>query len=262
MDLADFIYVIRRWIWLLIPVVLVVVVYSVYSGIRSQPAYNSEATIVIGLSQIAASGTGGFNIANSGDRLGATYSELVTAQPVMEKALAKAGLDWRPDTLRSMVSTSVTKNTPVFKVDVVDTDSQRAQTLVNAVAESLVEYIQDVSKTGADDARTVLMGELTRVDKDLAAAKASNSGADEARINSLQDSKATILIEYATLLDQQTNAGDIRLVNPADSSTKTGISLGQRVAIGLAIGLIVGILLEFVAEAISSAVGTAENDDY
>ncbi|MHB1270927.1 MAG: YveK family protein [Thermoleophilia bacterium] len=262
MDLVDFISVIRRWIWLLIPVVLLVVGYTAYSGIRSQTAYNSEATIVIGLSQIAASSTGGFSIANSGDRIGATYSELVTARPVMEKALAKAGLDWHPDTLRSKVSTNVTKNTPVFKVDVVDTDPQRTQTLANAVAESFVEYIQDVSTSGADDARKVVMGELTRVDTELASARAANSGANEARINSLQDSKATILKQYATLLDQQTHAGDIRVANPADSSTRTGTSLGQRIAIGLAAGLIVGILLEFIAEAISGAVGTVENDEY
>lgn len=259
MNLADFIAVIRKWKWILLPVVIIVTAFSIYNGSRSPSAYTSEASVAIGVSQIASGTPQGIGLANSADRIGATYAELVTARPVMEKALVKAGLNWDPGVLSSMVTSAPVKNSTVINIDVIDSEPQRATLLANSVGDAFVDYIQETSKNGTIAGRDLLLSEMTQIDKDLAAAQSPNSGADTALISSLQDRKQTILQQYSTLLEQQMNGGDIRVTSPANFAGKTGMPLTQKVAIGFAISLIVGIFLEFVAEALQNALRTTQS---
>jgi len=252
MDLVEFIGVIRKWKWLVLAVIVVVTAYVLATNIRSQNNYSSDATVVAGLSQMASTSTLGLAIAASGDRISATYSELVTAQPVMEKALDRAGLDWPTSRLESMVSSSLTKNTPVLRISVVDTDPNRAVLLTNAVADSFVEYIRSVSTSGIEDAENLVLGQLSDVDRRLADASAAPQ-VDNVLVKTLQDQHDNLLKEYQGLLDQQAHASDVRVVDPAYNSYLVGTPFTQRVAFGFVISVVAGIVVAFLAEAVQKS---------
>lgn len=254
MDLVDFIGVIRKWKWLVLPIVLLVTGYTIVTGTRSPATYRAEAMVVAGLSQIASSSSGGISIAQSGERIGATYAELVTAQPVLEKAIEKAGLDWQPTLLRGIIATEIPRNTPVLKVSVTDSDPARAQLLANSVAEAFVEYIQDVSTVGGDAAKGILTSELDSIEKDIVDYQTGAIKLTEAQNRALQDRRDTVLREYTDLLDQQARAGDVRVANPADDVERTGSTTLQRALIAFGISLVAGVALAFVAEGISKSV--------
>jgi capsular polysaccharide biosynthesis protein len=253
MDLIEFIGVIRGWKWLVLAVIVVVTSYTVFSSARTPASYSAEATVVAGLSQITSSSTLGISMAQSGERISGTYAELVNAQPVIEKALEKAGLDWSIASLRPLVSATTTKNTPVMRIKVVDSDADRAKLLANSVSDAFVEYIKDVSKTSILEAQAETIKQLNDVNKELAALTASSPG-DAGLIRAVQDRRDSILKEYQSLLDQRSHAGDVRVVDPAETVSQTGMPPSQRVTIGFVISLVAGIVLAFIAEAVRKSV--------
>lgn len=249
MELSEVIGVIRRWKWLVLPVVVLVTGYTIYSGLQSKPSYNAEATVVSGFSQIAEGGNNSINVVQSGERVGLTYAELITTQPVLESALKKAGLDWNPSTLAGIISVTPVKSTSILKIDVTDTDGDQAVLLANSVADAFVDYVKDTAKNGNAASVAAVTDDLNSVEAQLASAKASPAQ-DQGKINALQDRRDEILKEYQALLDQDIQSGDIMVANPADFAQAGGIQLGQRIAIGFVISLVAGIVLAFIAEAV------------
>ncbi len=249
MDLVEFIGIIRKWKWMVLVVVVVVTAYLVVSVIRSPASYVAEAKVMPGLTQIASSNVAGVSLAQGGERVGDVYAELVTSQPVMQAALDKAGLGWPVERLRTLVSSSVAPNTPVIKIDVSDSDSQQAKLLANSVANAFVDYIKDASNSGAANAQGVVLKQLNDVNTQISAQNAKTQP-DESMIKALQDRRDLIVKEYQDLLDQQANAADIRVVDPATTYSGSGMSGTQKVAIGLIISVVAGIVLAFVAEAV------------
>lgn len=249
MDLVEFVGVIRRWIWLVIAVVVVVTGYTTITSLRTQASYTADTSVIVGLSELSSSSLLGISILQNADRISSTFAELVGTEPVMEKALAKAGLDWPFARLQSMVSTTTTKNTPTLQISVVDSDESRAKLLANSVSEAFVEYIKETSENASSEAQAETLRQLNDVNEELAA-QGGTPSADTAMVNALQDRRDTILNEYENLLNQQAHAGDVRVIESAHSVSRAGISTAQKIGISLAISLVAGILLAFIAEAV------------
>jgi len=249
MDLVEFIGVIKRWIWLVIAVVVVVTGYTGFVVLRTPASYNADTTVIIGLSEITSSSLLGISITQNAERLTSTYAELVSTQPVMEKSLEKAGLDWPVTTLQSMVYTATTKNTPSLQISVVDSDANRAKLLANSVSEAFVEYIKETGKNSALEAQAETLRQLNDVNKKIAALGATPS-VDVAIYKALQDRRDTILNEYENLLNQQAHAGDVRVIDSAYTVSRAGMSTTQKIAISFVISLVAGIVLAFIAEAV------------
>lgn len=252
MELSEVIGVIRRWKWLVLPVVVLVTGYVIYSGLQSKTSYSAEATVVSGFSQIAEGGNNSINVVQSGERVGLTYAELVTTQPVLQSALNKAGLDWDPGTLGGMITVTPVKSTSVLRIGVTDTDSDQAVLLANSVANAFVDYVKDTAKNGNAASVAAVTDGLNSVEAKLAAAKASPAP-DQGKINALLDRRDEILKQYQGLLDQSIQSGDIMVANPADVAQAGGIRLGERIAIGFTISLVAGIVLAFIAEGVRKA---------
>lgn len=249
MDLVEFIGVIKRWIWLIIAIVVVVTGYTGYKAYSAPVSYIADTTVMVGLNEIASSSLLGISIAQNGDRLTGAYSELVSTRPVMEKALGKAGLDWPITRLQSMVSSEIKKSTPSLQIFVVDSDENRTILLANTVSEAFVEYIRETSKNASLEAQAETLRQLNDVNKELAVLGATPS-ADAAKVKALQDRRESILNEYEKLLNQQTHAVDLRIIDSAYTVSRAGTSASQRIAISFAISLVAGIVLAFIAEAV------------
>lgn len=261
MDLVEFVGVIKRWIWLVIAVVIVVTGYSTFVSLRAPKNYSAVSIVMIGFSEISSSSLLGISIVQNAERLSSTYAEMVTTQPVMEKGLEKAGLDWPFARLQSMVSTATTKNTPSLQITVVDSDENRAKLLANSVSEAFVEYIRETGRNSALEAQAETLSQLDDVNKELADLGATPS-ADAAIVNALQDRRDTILNEYENLLNQQAHAGDIRIIDSAYTVTRTGMSATQRIAISFVVSLVAGIILAFIAEAIRKSLQETPEEQF
>ncbi len=249
MDLVEFIGVIKRWKWMVLAVIVVVTAYVIFSSTRSQSSYEADTTLVAGLSQITSSGSQGVNIAASGQGISATFVELVTADPVMQKALQVAKLNWSTTRLRSEVSASNTQDTPVLSITVTDTDPGRAQLLANSVSNAFVGYISDVSKTSFQDAQNEMTNQLQDVEKQINQQN-SSPNVDTSTVKALQDRRDAIAKDYESLISQETDAGDVRVTSAADTYQRVGMANTEKIAIALVIGLIGGIVLAFISESV------------
>ncbi len=254
MELTEFIGVIRKWKWLILPIVLVATVYTALVSLRGQESYSAETMIVVGLSKIASSSTDALNLSLSGKQIGSTYSELITTEEVMQRALDKAGLDWQPQMLSGKVSVDLPPNTSVMKVTVTDSDLDRALLLTTAVSEAFIEYIEEASGLGFESAKAAVQDEIASVEADIAALPADDSPTTLAQSRALQVRRESAIKKYEQLLDQQAQAVELEILNPSRSYSVVKPNLTQRTLIAFGISLIVAIALAFLAEAIQKAV--------
>src|SRR3989304_9548766 len=115
MELSEFIGVIRKWKWLVIPIVVLVTGFTFITGIRGKTTYRAETNVVVGLSELTTPGGGGY-LALNAPKIGSTMRELVTTEPVIQKALEIAELDWSQAVLSGMVATELPKDSAVMKI--------------------------------------------------------------------------------------------------------------------------------------------------
>lgn len=252
MELAEFINLLRKWKWLMLAIVAVVGVVTAVTSSLSATSYRSEATLVIGLSQITATSNSGLGIAQSGERISTTYAELVSSREVMEEAIKSAGLDMSPDALAGRVSAEAVKTTPVLKIAVTDTDPDRAILLTNEVARSFVSYIQSINTRQLEESQYLLDQELAEIEQALGEQTALPAP-DAAEVEALQVRRAIVIDQIEALLGQQLTAIDLRISDDANSAAPIGVQRTQRMVIGIAISLIAAIAAAFVAEAVQGA---------
>lgn len=257
MELVDFIRVVIRWKWLVLTLVFIFTGYSFFSAVRSQEKYRAEATIVTGLSQISLLATGGsdigsIDIANHGDNIAATYAEIITSQPVLSRALKQTGLDLPAEALKGKIHTSISKDTPVLKVSVEDTDAERAIVLANALSETFVQYIKDTGQATLDSAKYRISQELTSVQNEIYVEQEADES-NSTKMKVLQDKRDLLLGEYNDVLKLELRAGDMNVVDPANSSKVVETKTNQKAMIVFLAGMMVAGMAAFVAEGVSRA---------
>lgn len=253
MDLVDFVNVLRKWKWLLIAVAVIIAAAISATGLRSVKQYTAESSVIVGLNEIAQGNANGISLAQSGDRIATTYSELVKSPEVMKDALQKAGLNWRQETLEAKITTSVVKDTSVMTIDVTDSDAKTAETLSNDTAQAFTDYINNINKQASDQNMSTLTQELTDTENQIKAASGA-SQPDQGKIGALQDRRDVILKDMESTLDLYTNASNVKVLATADTSAPVGVQASQRIELGLIIGLVAGIVAAFIAEGVNKAV--------
>ncbi|MBE0428970.1 MAG: hypothetical protein IBX61_03755 [Thermoleophilia bacterium] len=252
MDLAEFFGVIRKWKWLILAVIVVATAYAGVSGARSTQMYQAESTLVVGLSQIASATGSGISLAQSGDRIGATYAELVTGNEVMENALGKANLNWNPNVLKARTATESIRNTSVLKIAVTDSDPVRVQVLANAVAESFVDYLKEASQDAIEQTAEMLTDDLADIGDEISSLSAAQPAGDQGKLRALQDRRDAILEGLENLQEQKAASTDVRIADEATLSRAVGVPMTQRILIGFMISVFAGSMLAFVTEAVIS----------
>lgn len=252
MELAEFINVLRRWKWLMLGIMAVVVLLTLVTSSLASTSYRSEATLVIGLSQITATSNSGLGIAQAGERISTTYAELVGSREVMEAAIRDSGVDMTPEALAGRVSAEAVKTTPVLKIAVSDSDPAQATLLTNAVARSFISYIQAINARQLEESEYLLDQELAEIEKRLNEQSALPEP-DAAEIEALQTRRIIVTDQIEALLGQQLTAIDLRISDEASNAAPVGVQRTQRVVIGLAISLFAAIAAAFIADAVQGA---------
>lgn len=250
MELSEFIGVIRKWKWLVIPVVILVTGFTYYTGMRADTTYQAQTIVVVGLSQMTSPGGAGYLVVNA-PKIGTTFRELVTTEPVMKKSLENAGLDWNQATLSSMITTELPKDSTIMKIIVTDTDPLRAKHIADTVADAFIQYIKEINEASFESSRKIMLEDMAKNDSELAAATAAGTTDGGSRIRTLQQAQAALQTKYNDLLNERSRSGDIRVVQPASPYRLVGVQAEQRTIIAFVVSLIAAIALAFIAEAIS-----------
>lgn len=257
MSLAEFIGVVLKWKWIVIPIIIVVTGYTIITSTRSQTSYEAEVMVIPGLSRMVASSIEGSGSAGVREAISVSLSELLYTEPVMEKALEKSGSDISIRALKGKVSVETAKDTPIFRIIVTDREPETAQVLADAVAESLIEYTQEASNNDIEANRSVISGELAVIEAQLASAESEGS-IDEGEIQGLQSMRSLLLQEYQLLVTGLVAAGDIQVEKAAVSYQAIGTPVTTRVMVAFIISLVAAITIAFVAEGASKAIRRGE----
>lgn len=250
MTLVEFINVLRRWIWLIIAVVIIVSGVTAFETLRSPKSYRGEALLVPGITQITSTNTDSANYVRVGGELAATYAEIVSVQDVMESALEKTGLDWSADSLKSRIAAEASVDAPVFRIYATDSDPGRAVLLTNAVADAFVEYIEEIKDQQYDEAKEEILAEIAEIEGKLADSENGTAPLPPEVVRALGQEREKILNSYNELLNAQVSATDVKVVDPAKTATEVGINSIQTIILAIVAAVISSIIIAFIAEGI------------
>jgi len=201
----------RRWWWALLLVPLLAGATAWWFSSQQKPTYNATATLFVD------SATDSSNDVQAAKLLSKTYANLVASEPVLEKAVAKLGLQQSPAALRPRISARNLLDTQIIEVSANDPDASTAASVANATAEAFAEWVAAQDSVNIEDSRRLLEQSLDEarvaVDQTAAELAAVRGGAgtptplDEARIATLVASLEQYQDEYNTLREREATLG-------------------------------------------------------
>ena len=245
------------WWWLLtiLAVVGASIGYAVATTMDS--VYRASSTLIVGrpltdpeVSQEAI---------DAGQRLAATYADIVNRQPVLQEAANQVGLSESWETLRDQVDASILGGeSPLIQIEVLASSPTLATSLSNAINEQLIA-LSPTSTTFVDVANVEsfvatrlegiqqdiarLEGQIVSLRSQLPADAALQSrirrhiNTNEARILSLQNN-------YASMLGFVTGRGASNVIEvleqPGASPDPVAPNVGAMVVMGALLGLLIG----------------------
>jgi non-specific protein-tyrosine kinase len=206
LDLRQLFGYARRWWWLLL--LLPLFAGGAVAGIsaRQQPRYAATATLLINPAP-AASGHD-LNVINAGQRLAATYQQLVVTEPVLIPVIEQLRLPDDVEALKRKVSAVAAHDTQLLRISASDTDPVVAADLANTVAEQFATFIQQQALASVSPSRSTLQSLIDDAQRQLIDVRAQiqslevDDAADAAKLDPLRARARQLEQSYADLLMQ------------------------------------------------------------
>lgn len=201
----------RRWWWLLLLGPIVAGMTAYWATSRQQDLYSARATMIINPAQ---SGQGQeLTGLQAGERLGATYEQMVETDPVLTQVITDLGLTLTLGELRANVSASAITGTQLLRVSVSDTDPQRAADIANAVARVISGFVATQGATLTSASREALESQIAASEAQIATLNTqiqnlegdpnAAGGEIQAQVASLRVSLNQLQASYGDLLVQR-----------------------------------------------------------
>lgn len=128
----------RTWFWFILLATLVGGVVAFIASSIVPPTYASQATILVSpLPRVVQISIGDIDITRAA---AATFSELATTRPVLERAIRRSDVNTDVASLQKGVSTRVPVGTSLLEITVTAKSADDAADLANAIAAELVAY--------------------------------------------------------------------------------------------------------------------------
>jgi capsular polysaccharide biosynthesis protein len=133
---------IRRKFWVVLLAILACTSALVLYSLQQTPVYQTSAMILVGQDRgIVGDPSQTVNL----QQLTLTMSEAVATRPVTQPVVEELGLRGSPESLIANTRVEVIPETQFIEVSYTDTDSQRAQRVVNAIADQFIAQVSEVS---------------------------------------------------------------------------------------------------------------------
>lgn len=247
---------IAGWWWLL--TILVVVGASTGYAVATtmDSVYRASSTLIVGrpltdpeVSQDAI---------DAGQRLAATYADIVDRQPVLQEAAKRVGLTEPWETLRDQVDASILGGeSPLIEIEVQASSPTLATSLSNAINEQLIA-LSPTSTTFANvvNVEAFVAARLEGIQQDIAeletrvASLKSELQSDPApqpqirrHINANEASILSLQNNYASMLGFVAGRGASNVIEVLDQPTASPDPVAPNVVAVVAMGALVGLLI-------------------
>ncbi len=141
MELRQYWELLRKWLWLILLTTAIAAVAAYIFSSRQTPIYRASTRLLVSQS-VSNSASLQYADILAAERLSSTYAQMLTARPLLEAAIVKAGLegDVDPEELEEAVSVQPVRDTQLIDLHVEYPDPAIAAKLVNALPEVFVEF--------------------------------------------------------------------------------------------------------------------------
>lgn len=140
MGVTRYMAVARRWWWLLLLTTMIGGVSAYVISRIVTPTYEATTTLLVVHQQ--ETGSVGLADLQASERLANTFSELVTVRPVLESAIARAGLSMTPQELEDRLTVNNPPTTQLLEITAEASSASAARDLANVVADAFIDSNQ------------------------------------------------------------------------------------------------------------------------
>jgi non-specific protein-tyrosine kinase len=277
MELAQYIRLFRKWIWLILLATVLAGGVSFIARTRQPSTYEASTTIAIGR-YIESPNPNSAEI-RTGMDLAQTYAQLVTTYDVLQATIDNLNLSMSTDSLKRLVNVRIVSGTSLLIITVQYSDPVLASDIANNLAEQLIansptnlteEQQRQVAQlneqiTALNDQLQDSRQRLSLINTEL------SETVDESRANQLNeqrnrlvdqinDSAATIAEFSSTIAALQNRSNALNIVERARiPTTPTGTSVANATLLGALVGATLAAGLALLIEYLDDRVRNSDN---
>jgi len=145
MELLEYLYIIRKRIWI---IVAVTVAAALTSGIISifvmHPVYQAKATLIIGRTPMGDKDKVQYNDILMYTKLVKTYAELAKSRLIAEETLAELKYDITPEKFQKKLVVTPKGDTNIMEIAIQDTSPDNAVALTNTLSNIFVKRVREM----------------------------------------------------------------------------------------------------------------------
>lgn len=275
MEIRQYLYLLRRWLWLILLVAIVAGSTTYFVSRTQQPVYRATSTLLI--VEDNSSRDNAYNTLLTSERLASSYAERLTNFYVLQTAIDSLDIDLTPTELEEILFVDTVGQTNLLAVSVEHSDPQLAADLANTVPQFFIERTQAQRLDRLANTKSSLEEELMGVEKEMAlteqqlATEQQQAERDETSLNQLNETLLRLRNAQARLVQsledlRLTQANQLETVVIDEYARPPEKPIRPRVLTNTILATIAGIMLAvgvaFLMEYLDDTVKDPEEVEY
>ena len=167
MELRKYAALVWRWLWLIILGTVLAAGAAYVTSKRTVPVYSAGTLLMISPSKAQVMDT--LSYQPMGDRLAATYTQMLTGRPVLEAVIGNLGLPTTAGALASNVSVATIRDTQLIRVAVEDTNPERAAAIANEIPKVFIAQNSQLQTGRYADSKASLQRQIDETQASITA---------------------------------------------------------------------------------------------
>ena len=273
MELRQYWELLRKWLWLILLTTVIAAAAAYFFSSRQTPIYQASIRLLVS-QNLSNSASMQYADILAAERMSRTYAQMLTARPMLEAAIAKAGLEGvvDPQILAKAISVQPVRDTQLIDLHVEYPDPAIAAKLANTLPQVFVDFNNKQKTARYQELKQALQQQLQELDQEIKNADAelqqlvdASDANSKARQTVLEDRLAQFRSTYGNVLAQlegirltEANAQDtITVVEPAKTPkrpVRPRVLMNTLLAaiVGGMIGLGAAFLIEYLDDTIKT----------
>ncbi|MCB9431822.1 MAG: polysaccharide biosynthesis tyrosine autokinase [Ardenticatenaceae bacterium] len=166
MEILQYVYLLRRWLWLILLVAVVAGSTTYFVSRTQRPIYRATSMLLI--IEDNSSRNNAYNTLLTSERLASSYAERLTNFYVLQAAINSLDVDLTPADLEKILFVDTVGQTNLLAVSVEHSDPQLAADIANTVPQFFIERTQAQQLDRLANSKASLEEELMGVEEEIA----------------------------------------------------------------------------------------------